>query len=202
MTTFLLIRHASTDSIGKAIVGRNPGVHLNPQGMREAETLAEWVAKMHVAAIYSSPLERARETAAPLARRLELPVNECEDLNEMNFGVWSGLSFEELHAMPEWHRFNSLRSVTAAPGGESMLDVQARIVALMKRLAQTHPQQQVALFSHSDVIKAALVHFLGSPLDLFQRLEVSPASVSTLALADAAVKIIGINHSRISCRPA
>lgn len=199
MTTFLLIRHASNDTIGKAITGRNAGIHLNPHGLIEAEALAQSLQRLPIAAIYTSPLERARETAAPLARCFDLPLCECEQLNEVHFGEWSGLTFEELHALPEWHRFNRLRSVSAAPGGESMLEVQARVIAFMRSLRDLHAHQTIALVTHSDVIKAALVHFLGTPLDLFQRIEISPASISTVELADSTVRIAGMNQRTVSC---
>ena len=194
MTTFLLIRHAAHGLLGLTIVGRQDGIHLSADGERQAVMLAQRLAKTPVRAIYTSPLERARETAAPIARSLALSVQVAEELNELDFGDWTGRSLEELDRLDEWHRFNVFRSGTRAPNGELMLEAQARIVALMERLRVRHSSGQVALVTHGDVIRSALLHYLGMPIDLFQRIEISPASVSAVVLEAHGPRVVYMNE--------
>ncbi|MBF0305335.1 MAG: histidine phosphatase family protein [Alphaproteobacteria bacterium] len=188
----LLVRHAEHDLLGRALAGRMAGVGLNALGRAQAERLA----RLDVAAIQSSPLERARETALPLARRLGLPVETVDALNEIDFGVWQGRSFAELDADPVWHDWNRDRARTRPPGGESMTEVQARIVGHLRRL--TAAPRPVVLFSHGDVIKAALLHVLGLPLDAVSRIEVDPAGISTVALGEWGAKLVALNERIVS----
>lgn len=193
MTTFYLIRHASNDTIGKSIAGRMPGLSLNRTGQREADKLAARLGKKHIDLIFSSPLERAVETAVPLAKRLGLDIQISDELNEIDFGPWTRQTFEQLAELPAWQRWNSFRSGTRVPGGETMLEAQTRIVTEILRLGAEYPEQTLALFSHGDVIRAALAYFLGVPLDLFQRLEVAPASVSILLLSEDEPRVVCVN---------
>ncbi|HWF18320.1 MAG TPA: histidine phosphatase family protein [Verrucomicrobiae bacterium] len=193
MTTFYLIRHASNDVLGKAITGRKPGVSLNPQGLCEAENLAARLAGKPIQMIFSSPLERVVETAVPLAKRLGLDIQISEALNEIDFGNWTHQTFEHLAELPGWQRWNSFRSGTRAPNGETMLEAQTRIVTEIQRLRAKFPEQTLAFFSHGDLLRAALAYFLGIPLDLFQRMEVSPASVSILQLNEHEPKVVCVN---------
>ena len=133
---------------------------------------------MRLDAIYCSPLDRTRETAAPLTAHRAVPVQISDALLEIDYGDWTGRRIEELGGDEQWTQWNRYRSGTRVPNGESMTEIQIRIVAEMQRLSDLHPGQNVALVSHGDVIKAAVAHFLGVPLDLFQRIEISPASVS------------------------
>ncbi len=195
MTTFILIRHAATDLIGKTIAGRMPDVHLSATGRAQAERLAERLANAPIRAIYSSPLERARETVAPLAARLGLETKTSDAIGEVEFGDWTGRELRELADLAEWQRFNSFRSGTRAPNGELMLEVQARVVSELERLREWHPTEVVALVSHGDVIKALIAHYAGIPLDLFHRVEISPASVSVIALHDWGPQILRVNDT-------
>ena len=195
MTIFLLIRHATTEMVGRAIAGWMPGEHLSAEGRRQAERFAERLGGARIAAIYSSPLERALETAAPLAERLGLTVQVREGAGEIHFGDWTGRELEELAPVPEWHRFNVYRSGTRIPGGETMLEVQARIAAELERLRHSHPHAAVAVVSHGDVIRAAVVHFAGMSLDLFDRIEIEPASVSVIAVGDYRPRILRLNET-------
>lgn len=192
-TTFWLIRHGETNTVGQIISGRLPGVHLNPNGRRQAEMLEPALARVPLGSIYSSPLERAMETAQPLARARSLSVLPCEAANEVDFGEWSGKPWSELERLPEWRRFNTFRSGTPAPGGELMLEVQARIVRELECLRRRHPDQHVAIVTHADVIRSALAHYAAIPVDLFQRIEISPASFSTLALEAGGAQILRVN---------
>ena len=195
MTSFLLIRHGLTDAIGRSITGRLPGVHLNDEGRAQAARLPERLKRFPIGAIYSSPLERALETAGPTAEALRLPLNQSPALSEFDFGEWSGLSLGELDRREDWHIFNRFRSSTRAPGGELLTEVQTRMVTELTLLRGAHPEQTVALFSHSDAIKAALMHFLGMPIDHIHRLEISPASLSIVHLETAGVRVWAMNLS-------
>ena len=195
MTTIFLIRHAETDAVGKWIAGWTPGVHLNRVGVTQADRLADRLATTQIRAIYSSPLERAIETAQPLATRLRLPIVEREPLGEIHFGNWTARALAELDADPEWRLFNSFRSAHRIPGGESMLEVQSRLVSELTCLAQRHPDETIAAVSHGDVIRAAVAHYLGAPLDLIVRFEISPASVTTLRLSEETAVLLCLNEA-------
>jgi probable phosphomutase (TIGR03848 family) len=194
MTTFLLIRHAQTALVSTALAGWMEGVHLNEEGRAQAGQLARQLADAPVAAVYSSPLERAKETATPLAARFGLEVQSLNEIGELNFGDWTGRRFDELENHPLWHRFNALRSLARIPAGEMMIEAQARVVAALERLRLAHGGETVAIISHGDIIKAAVAHFLGVPLDLFHRIEISPASTSVVAVDASAVRVLMVNH--------
>lgn len=195
MTTFLLVRHATNDLVGHTLAGRQAGVYLNEQGRAEAARLADHLARASVDRILSSPLERARETAAPLAEQIGLAVEVSEAIGEIDFGDWTGRSVEELEGEDHWQQFNAFRSGTRAPNGELMLEVQARYVAEMQRLAERHPDETVALFSHKDPIRAVLTYYLGMPLDLFLRIEIDPASVTALTVGDYGPQLLYLNRT-------
>ncbi len=195
MATFLLIRHAHHDEVGKTLVGRMPGVGLSREGELQAECLAEQLAALHVDKIYSSPLERAQATAKTIANHLDLEVQTCEALDEIEFGDWQGRSFEDLDHEPLWRRFNSFRSGTRLPGGECLLTVQARMVSALEDLREQFPKAVIALVGHGDPIKAVIAGFAGIPLDLMLRIEISPASISIVSLDDFGPRILCINHT-------
>ena len=182
MTTILLIRHGQTDAIDRYIAGTAAGTPRNAAGCLEAARLAERLRDVPLGAVISSPLTRTRQTAEPIAASHRLEIQLAADLGEFEFGDWTGRSFHELDADPQWHRFNRVRSVMRAPGGELMLDVQRRAVSALLDIGATYSDGRVAVVSHGDVIRAALMYFLGIPLDLVHRLEVAPASVSILTL--------------------
>jgi probable phosphomutase (TIGR03848 family) len=193
MTTFALIRHASHALLGHTMVGRMPGVQLSSAGLDEAEALARRLEECPIRALYSSPLERARGTAAPIAERLRLEVQIADELSEVEFGRWTNRTLVDLHELEEWRRFNQFRSGSRIPDGESMIEVQQRMLRLIERLCSQHPEQIVALVSHGDVIKATLAYYLGVPLDLFQRIELSPASLSIVKIEPYGPEVLLIN---------
>ena len=197
-TTLHLVRHASYGLLGHTLAGRSPGHHLSPQGQREAEAVADDLAARPLALVVAGPLERAHETAAPIAGRHRLPVGQEPGFDEIAFGAWTGCRFAELEGRPEWVAFNQFRSVAPVPGGETMLAVQARAVTAMLRLRAAWPGAEIAVVSHADVLKAVLAALLGMPLDLCRRLEIAPASRSVVMLADtdAQVQGIGLPSSR------
>lgn len=192
MARFLFVRHATHDLLTKKIIaGRRPGVHLNELGQKQAQEIAPALARMPIDAVYCSPLERACETAAPLLKQLGLPLQTAEEFNEIDFGDWTGQAFADLDRLPEWQRWNSFRSGTVAPNGESMLEVQAR--ALRKIYELEHQHRVVAIFSHGDVIRAMIAHFVGLHLDLLARIEIVPASVSVIDVSRDGSKLLLVN---------
>ncbi|MCB5173906.1 histidine phosphatase family protein [Microvirga lenta] len=193
-TTFFLVRHAAHDRVGTVLCGRMPGVSLGSVGKAQAERLSERLANENVAAVLTSPLERARETAEPIAARIGRPLEICEPIVEIEFGGWSGMSFDELTPVPLWKQWNSARSVTRPPDGETMLEVQARIVGAMEQMRKTYSGRPVVLVSHGDVIKAALLYYLGMPIDAYGRFDIDPASISTVTVADWGAKVLRLNE--------
>jgi probable phosphoglycerate mutase len=192
MTQFLFVRHGAHDLLTTGVItGRHPGVHLNAVGKQQAEQIAERLAIMPIDAIYCSPLERARETAGPLAAKLGVPLRIEEGFNEIDVGVWTNRTLAELENVPEWQQWNSFRSAAVAPGGESMVAAQARAVARVCELRTRH--SFVTIFTHADIIRAVLAHFLGVHLDLFLRIEIDPASASWIELYEAAVRVRLVN---------
>ena len=194
MTTFFLIRHASCDGLGQTLWGRTPGICLNEDGKLQARELAQNCGRLRFDAVYSSPLERAWETAEAIASCTELRVKESVALNEINYGEWSGKSFEELSRDERWRHFNSRRSTASIPGGESFLQVQSRMVSEIDRLSQEYDEGRVAVVSHADVIRAAVAYFTATPIDLIERLEISPCSVSVVAMDHQDVTVLTINN--------
>lgn len=193
-TTFFLVRHAAHDRVGTVLCGRMAGVNLGSLGKAQAERLAHRFASDDVACIYASPLERALETAEPIASRLGHPVQVCDDVNEINFGRWTGTSFEALNQDPRWSSWNHSRSTSRPPEGETMLEAQGRVVRGMEQLLSRYSDRSVILVSHCDVIKAALLYYLGMPIDSYHRLEVEPASISTLVVGDWGSKVLRLNE--------
>lgn len=193
MTTFLLIRHASHDLLGKALAGRAPGLHLNAQGVREAERLASRLEGVRLHALYTSERERSRETAAPLASRQTLAPQVSAGVDEIDFGEWTSREFHTLAADPEWSVWNSRRSLARIPGGETIEIAQSRMVAELRRLADRHPEQTVAVVSHCDVIKCAVASYLGMSLDHLERFEIEPSSISIIVTGGGWAKVKLIN---------
>lgn len=194
MTTFLLIRHAAFDGIGRIIKGRAPGVRLNPAGQSQAASLAVRIADAGIVAVYSSPLERAMETAAPIAGRVGVPVVTMDAFAELDWGLWTGRAVEQLRGDPEFERFNRLRGSTRIPGGELMLEAQARAVHAIEEIRLTEPANgAVAVVTHADIVRAVLCQYLGMPLDHLLRLEVDAASVSVLEITAEHVSVPFIN---------
>ncbi|MBA3882923.1 MAG: histidine phosphatase family protein [Chthoniobacterales bacterium] len=187
MTNFLFIRHAAHDYLGRAMAGRLPGVHLNDLGRAQARHLGEKLSLLPIDAVFSGPLERARETAEPIGHRLDVPVHVVEEFTEIAVGEWTDRAFSDLPSEPRWSHFNSFRSSTAPPRGELMLEVQVRVIRKLYELRDRH--QFVVIVTHGDVIRSVLAHFLGVHLDLFQRIEIDPGSLSLFELGDNFVRV-------------
>jgi broad specificity phosphatase PhoE len=191
VTRFLLIRHAAHDYLGRAVPGRKPGVHINARGHEEAEQLARAIRGIPIDAIYSGPLERVRETAEPLCRALNLELRIDNAFNEFDVGDWTDRTLADLHRDEVWRRFNSFRSCTPAPGGELMLEVQARVVRRMCELRAQH--RCIAIVTHGDVVRAALAYFLGMHISLYAQIEIDPASISLIEWWDDFARVRMMN---------
>ncbi len=195
MTILLLVRHALTEATGKRLSGWTPDVHLSERGREQARELVDRLAPVRISALYSSPLERCRETAEPLAGARRLEVRETEDIGEVRYGDWTGRTLAQLSKTMLWRSVQATPSAVRFPGGETLLEVQPRAVRSAGAIAAAHPRGVVALVSHGDVIRLLLAHFAGLHVDLFQRLVVSPASVSVVAAGDGVPRILRINDT-------
>ena len=193
MTTFYLIRHGTNDVLPRALAGRLPDVHLNAQGQAEAQRVAERLSSKPIRHIFSSPMDRARETAAPLAAALRLPVQISPAINEVDFGDWQGQEMVALNSNEKWRRWTRFRGGHQLPNGEFMIAIQARVVSEMIRLKDQFRGEHIALFSHGDPIRSALCHWLGMPLDYMVRFEIATGSVSIVNLSDEGVSVQGMN---------
>jgi probable phosphomutase (TIGR03848 family) len=182
MTTILLIRHGENGFVGKRMAGRLPDVHLNENGRRQADEVAQALARAPIRAIYSSPMERARETAAPLAQVLGLEVQIVPGLNELDMGEWQGRTLKQLRRLKAWKTIQTQPSAFRFPGGASFAEAQAHAAAELQAIAARHPEDLVACFTHADVIRLVTAYFLGLPLDSFQRLGADTASLTVVML--------------------
>lgn len=193
-TLVVLVRHALTPTTGRVLPGRAPGLHLSDEGRQQAQGLARRLSALpRLAAIYSSPLERARETAAALARARRMSVRIERGLLECDFGDWTGASLARLARRPEWTVVQRHPSGFTFPNGESFTSMQARVADAVRRLAARHRGRTIVAVSHADPIKAILAHALGTPLDLFQRIGVAPASVSAILYRREGPAVVTIN---------
>lgn len=195
MTQVLLVRHGSIDALGVSLAGRSDGVHLNARGRHEARRLAAWLARHQIASIYSSPRERAVETALVLGEARALTPQTCGNLDEIDFGDWTGATFDALADDAGWRVWVDRRSAARPPHGETIVDVQRRIVAAIDALSARHCDQTIVLVSHGDVIKSAIAHYLGVSLDRLESFEIAPASVSVLGCGPAWAVVRALNHT-------
>lgn len=197
MPTILLIRHGENQYVAKGrLAGRLPGVNLNENGQKQADDLAKALVKAPIKAVYSSPMERCMETAQPLADALGLKVTPSEGLIEVDFGNWQDKTLKQLRRRKLWKVVQANPARMQFPGGETFANAQQRIVQELETLVKDHGSKDlIACFSHSDLIKLALSYYLGQPLDLFQRIMIAPASISTLHLGEMGAQIVNINIS-------
>ena len=191
---FFLVRHASHELVDRVLCGRMPGVSLGDEGRAQARRVAKRLAGERIAAIHTSPLERARETAAPMSEQHGVAAEMHEAINEIDMGDWVGRDFAALQNDPDWASWNNARGVARPRGGESMLEVQARVVGHLQRARDAYPDQAVVLVSHADVIKAALLYCLGMPIDGYRLFDISPASISRLVIGDWGAKVLSMNE--------
>ncbi len=195
-TLVLLVRHGQTPTTGKLLPGRAPGLHLADAGVQQAQRAADRIAELStVDAVYASPLERARETAAPIAAARGLRTRIDKGLLECDFGDWTGAELKALMKLPEWSTVQRAPSTFTFPGGESFLAMQTRMVSAIDRLRAAHPGGVVVCVSHADPIKAAVAHALGTHIDLFQRIVISTCSITAIAYGAGAPVVLTVNST-------
>ncbi len=194
-TTVLLVRHGTTATTGAILPGRAPGLHLSDKGVAQAQATAARIAELarKPVAIYTSPLERARETSAPIATALRLRPVIARGLLECDFGTWTGKKLATLSRRPEWRAVQNAPSTFRFPEGESFAEMQQRIWTTLEKLAAKHRNRTIVVVSHADPIKAAVTYAQGVPLDLFQRTVISPCSVSAIAFTNGAPVVLSVN---------
>jgi probable phosphoglycerate mutase len=195
-TRVLLVRHGQTATTGSVLPGRAPGLHLADKGTQQAEAAARRLANIgKIAAVYASPLERTKETAAPIAAALGVRTRTRRGLLECDFGRWTGRKLGDLVKLPEWRAVQSAPSTFRFPDGESFAEMQARVVGEIDRLVGEHPGQTIVAVSHADPIKAAVAHYQGTHLDLFQRIVISPCSITPLLLGAGSPVVLAVNST-------
>lgn len=194
MSTFLLIRHGSTEEVGNILSGRKKGVPLNGTGRKQALQLVRRLRSVKIDAVYTSPLDRAMATGGPLATKRHLPLWPARELNEIDYGAWTGRRFSDLEEEGEWIEFNQKRGSARPPGGETLEEVRQRTDTLLRQLHCEWPDGVVALVTHSDVVKTMVLSCLGAPLDSVHRLEIALASVTVLEWGAWVPRVIQVNH--------
>jgi probable phosphoglycerate mutase len=193
-TVVLLIRHAHTDAVGRVLTGRAAHVPLSTAGRAQADRLGRTLATLPLAAVYTSPLERAVETARGIARHQAVAVLEDAELHEVDFGEWTGRSFQELDHVEAWQAFNRHRAAAVIPRGEAPALVQERIIRAITRLAAANRGRTLAVVTHADVIRSAVLYIAGSSLDQWDRFEIGPASVTAVLLTADSFKLLYVNR--------
>lgn len=200
-TLVLLVRHGTTPTTGKVLPGRARGLHLSDRGREQAQRAAERISEIGtVHAVYASPLERARQTAAPIARAVRKTVRIERGLLECDFGHWTGASLKRLAKKPEWTTVQRTPSAFRFPDGESFLEMQIRMVDAVDNIRRRHAGKTVVCVSHADPIKAYVAHAMGTPLDLFQRIVISTCSITAVLVGDGAPIVLTVNSTGGSLR--
>ncbi|MYG93926.1 MAG: phosphoglycerate mutase [Acidimicrobiia bacterium] len=197
-TTVLFVRHGQTATTGSVLPGRAHGLHLNELGQKQAEQAATRILALgsnRIDAVYTSPMERAQETAAPIAKAVSKQVKVLQDLNECDFGQWTGRLLADLRRRRGWQQIQQSPSTFCFPKGESLLDMQSRINAAARWLTHNHPEGTVVAVSHADTIKAAVSHACGAHLDMFQRIVVSPCSINAIVYSNEHTQVLTVNNT-------
>lgn len=191
----LLIRHALTPHVGHKLSGWSSGVHLSDDGKKQAARLTERLHDVQIDAIYSSPLDRALETAQPIAKDHKLRVRQREEIGEVKYGDLEGKSLRMLAKGKLWSKLQTWPSDVRFPGGESLRETQARAVAAIERLRAEHPKRNVAVVSHGDWIRLSVAHYVGAHIDLYRRINVDPASVSAILFFESMPVVQVVNET-------
>lgn len=195
-TRILFVRHGQTPTTGKTLPGRALGLHLSDAGRAQADAAASRIGTIdRIHAVYASPLERTKETAAPISKALGLRTTIERGLIECDFGEWTGQELSKLVKLPEWGTVQKAPSVFRFPGGESFVDMQTRMVSTVERLCRRHPGETIVCVSHADPIKALVAHALGTHIDLFQRIVISTCSVSVIQYTSAGPIVLAVNST-------
>jgi probable phosphomutase (TIGR03848 family) len=196
MPTLILARHGETDVIGKKLTGRISGIHLNANGRAQASSIITKLNNIQIGAIFSSPLERALETARPLSEASGIPISPHSGLTEINFGAWQGRPYKQLEKLKLWQTVHSSPSTVTFPAGESFITAQQRMVASLEEIVSAMGEKDVAVcFSHCDPIRLAVAYFLNMALDDFQRLSIEPGSLSLVTFQNNKPRLGQINFT-------
>ena len=197
-TLLLFVRHGQTPTTGIELYGRKPGVHLSELGLSQAESVAERISEMNqrgIAAIYSSPLVRTRETATPISKALGIPIKQSRGLIELDVGDWTGRKLNQLRKLKAWSTVQKYPSGFRFPNGESFVEMQTRISQTVDGFVSEHPGATVVAVSHADPIRALIAHAMGTHLDLFQRIVVSPCSVTAILYTPNGPVVLAVNNT-------
>jgi probable phosphoglycerate mutase len=194
-TTILLVRHGDTDAVGTLLAGWKPGWHLNTKGREQVSNLAQSLSRLPIETIYTSPLERAVETAEAIAMPHSVAPSVREDLGEFRFGDWEGRTFENLNRDPLWDQFNATRSTVRPPNGELMTEVQIRMSGEIDNLRRKHEGGTIALVSHADPLRSVIARYLDLSLDRILRFEISPASLSIVRFFGDCPSVLCVNRT-------
>ncbi|MEC9339294.1 MAG: MSMEG_4193 family putative phosphomutase [Actinomycetota bacterium] len=197
-TLILFVRHGQTPTTGIELYGRKPGVHLSELGLSQAESVAERISEMNqrgIAAIYSSPLVRTRETATPISNALGIPIKQSRGLIELDVGDWTGRKLNQLRKLKAWSTVQKYPSGFRFPNGESFVEMQTRISQTVDGFVSDHPGATVVAVSHADPIRALIAHAMGTHLDLFQRIVVSPCSVTAILYTPNGPVVLAVNNT-------
>ena len=197
-TLILFVRHGQTPTTGIELYGRKPGVHLSELGLSQAESVAERISEMNqrgIAAIYSSPLVRTRETATPISKALGIPIKHSRGLIELDVGDWTGRKLNQLRKLKAWSTVQKYPSGFRFPNGESFVEMQTRISQTGDGFVSEHPGATVVAVSHADPIRALIAHAMGTHLDLFQRIVVSPCSVTAILYTPNGPVVLAVNNT-------
>ncbi|MFL6796493.1 MAG: histidine phosphatase family protein [Xanthobacteraceae bacterium] len=193
MTAFFLVRHGAHKLLDLVLTGRMPGVELDDHGRAQAREAAEHLAGERISLVQSSPQPRTRDTAAVIAERANVALEIAAGIDEIDMGDWTGRSFASLREDPDWRRWNEARGSSRPPHGESMHELQQRILAHLEHTAKAHPDGRIAIVSHAEVIRAALLHVLKIDVNEFWRVEVAPGSISTVVMRAGAADVLALN---------
>lgn len=197
LTTLVLVRHAVTEQTGPLLSGRTPGISLSDEGLKQATALADRMAGLPLDAIYASPIERTTQTAEAVAQRHGLRVQPLPGVLEADYGDWTGGKLADLAKTDLWKTVQRSPSRARFPGGESLAEMQSRMVVALETVVGDHQGQIVVVVSHADPIKAAIAHYTGVHLDLFQRIVVSPASVTAFQLSAHGAAMVKCNDTGV-----
>ncbi|MFV1989717.1 MAG: histidine phosphatase family protein [Acidimicrobiales bacterium] len=192
-TLILLVRHGQTTTTGKVLPGRAPGLYLSELGVGQAEAAASRLKNTRIAAVYASPLERTQQTAKPIARATGNRVRTDKGLIELDVGDWTHKRLGDLRRRKEWQQVQSSPGTFTFPGGESFRDMAHRMTGTLQRLAAKHPGEAIVTVSHADNIRAAVSDAMGAHIDHFQRVVVSPCSITTLLFSDGGPMVFNLN---------
>jgi probable phosphomutase (TIGR03848 family) len=193
VTIFYLVRHGVTSHTGHRLSGRMPDIHLSDAGRSEAEVAASSLAKVRLKSIYSSPMDRCIETARIIADKHGLPARTRRDLAEVEYGSWTNRSLKAVARTKLWSSVQKWPAGTRFPEGESFVEIQSRGVAVLEDLRIRHPKDRICVVSHGDVIRLVMAHYMGIHLDLFQRILVTPSSISVLSVTDSGPLVLTLN---------